>query len=306
MDNFSRSFNTRRPEPRRLSRRAFLTLCGAAAAGAYGGPALALGREDLAEPEVIPQTKVGEAACGPCALANALAGGDAAGRRAFRQLAGGTPEDRVQTLITRYGAKPSETYGPRRGRFSPDAGLTATDMPFLANDVFAASGLPRARGDFLDARPGEEARAHLHRVHGLLAASLARGLPPVVEVRAFSADPTASKGTMSWVNLYAHWLALVSVEPSDLPEKAGGFSCRFADSFTGGVIPGFAYAELYRPFNATRGFALRADGTKDWRWLTGGHPYVLLDLPDLPLTIQTRPWHERTFVALTYAVCRGA
>ena len=81
------------------------------------------------------------------------------------------------------------------------------------------------------------------------------------------------------------------------------FTCQFADSFTGRVIPGFAYAELYRPFNATRGFSLKADGTKDWHWLSG-HPYVLLNVPDLPLMIQWRPWHERTLVALTYAVHR--
>ena len=74
---------------------------------------------------------------------------------------------------------------------------------------------------------------------------------------------------------------------------------------TGRIIPAFAYAEINRPFMATRGFALRADGGKDWHWLTG-HPYILLDLPDLPLTIQTRPWHERTFVALTYMLRRGA
>ena len=108
---------------------------------------------------------------------------------------------------------------------------------------------------------------------------------------------------MPWVNLYAHWLAILGVEPTVLPTGAGGFACRFADSYTGRVIMGFAYAELWRPFMATRGFTLKADGTKDWHWLSG-HPFVLLDLPDLPLTIQTRPPGVRTFVALTFAVHR--
>ncbi len=245
---------------------------------------------------------MGEAACGPCALANSLNHGDPATRRAFRELSGGSPESRVETLIARYGTKPSETYGPRRGRFSPEAGLTADDMPYLANDVLATRKLPGVRGEYLDSPGSEDGHAHLRRVHGLLTASLARGLPPVVEIRAFSADP-AGRGAASWVNLYAHWLALIAVEPTTLPPRASGFSCRFADSFTGRVIPGFAYAELYRPFNATRGFSLKADGTKDWHWLSG-HPYVLLNVPDLPLTIQSRPWHERTLVALTYAVHR--
>ena len=254
---------------------------------------------------VIGQTRVGEAACGPCALANALTHGDPGGRRAFQQLSAGSPEGRVETLIALYGTKSSETYGPRRMRYSADAGLTAEDMPHLANEVLEAHGLPPARGDWLDSPGNEEEHAHLRRIHDLFTTSLARGLPPVVEIRAFSAD-TTTRGTMnsmSWVNLYAHWLALVSVEPVTLPPRASGFFCRFADSYTGRIIPGFASAELYRPFNATKGFSLKPDGTKDWHWLTG-HPYLLLDVPDLPLTIQSRPWHERTFVAMTYAVHR--
>ncbi len=283
-----------------LSRRAFLALLGTAASGLPVSRALAA----VAEPEagVVAQKGVGEAACGPCAVANALAHGDPATRRAFRELAPGSMEARVTALIARYGAKPSETYGSKRGRFSPDAGLTAADMPFLVNDVLAASALPRARGDWLDAQSGEDERGQLRRVHALLAGSLARGLPPVVEVRAFCADPGPGR-SLPWINLYAHWLALVGVEPLTLPAGASSFVCRFADSYTGRVIPGFAYAELYRPYMATRGFSLRADGTKDWHWLSG-HPFVLLNLPDLPLTIQTRPWNERTFVALTFAVHR--
>ncbi len=287
---------------RTFSRRAFVTLLGAGAVGALGHRAdAAVGGEALGA-GVIGQSRVGEAACGPCALANSLSHGDSGTRDAFQELPGGSAEARVETLIARYGTRPSETYGPRRGRYSPDAGLTADDMPYLANDVLAAGKRPGVRGEYLDSPGSEEEHAHLRRIHGLLATSLARGMPPVVEIRAFSADPTGH-GTAAWVNLYAHWLALLAVEPTTLPPRASGFSCRFADSFTGRVIPGFAYAELYRPFNATRGFTMKADGTKDWHWVSG-HPYVLLNVPDLPLLTQWRPWHERTLIALTYAVHR--
>ena len=138
----------------------------------------------------------------------------------------------------------------------------------------------------------------------MLAGALARGLPPIVEVRAFCADPKGGSG-QSWTNLFAHWLALIEVDPAGLDAKASGFACRFADSFTGRVINGFAYAERFRPFQATRGFTMRADGVKDWHWISG-HPYVLLNIPDVPLDIEGRPWHERSVVALTYAVLRGA
>ena len=291
--------------PRALSRRTFVSLLGAGAAGTILSPA-ARAANVPADTGVIGQSRVGEAACGPCALANALTHGDPGGREAFQQLSAGSADGRVETIISLYGTKSSETYGSRRMRYSADAGLTAEDMPYLANEVLEAHGQSKARGDWLDSPGNEDEHAHLRRIHDLFTTSLARGLPPIIEIRAFSADPGSSRGamtSMSWVNLFAHWLALVSVDPVTLPPRASGFFCRFADSYTGRIIPGFATAELYRPFNATKGFSLKPDGTKEWHWLTG-HPFVLLDLPDLPLTIQSRPWHERTFVAMTYAVHR--
>ena len=139
-----------RPAPRVFSRRAFVALLGAGAAGMLGRRADAAVGGEAPEAGVIGQSRVGEAACGPCALANALNHGDPATRRAFRELSNGSPESGVETLIARYGTKPSETYGPRRGRFSPEAGLTADDMPYLANDVLAAGKLPGVRGDYLN------------------------------------------------------------------------------------------------------------------------------------------------------------
>ena len=282
-----------------VSRRSFLGLAGMAGLGSVN--ARAAGSSADHSPEVVEQ-RDDTGACGPCALSNALLNGDERVRHAFRQLPGATARDRVDALIARYGTKPSETYGPRRARFVSGAGITNGDMPFLANDFLREAGLPTVGAEWLDQQGGEDGAGQLRRIHRVARAALAGGLPPIFEVRAFSADPSAAKPT--WVNLYAHWLALVGVYPTELPTQATGFYCQFADSVTGRVIPAFAYAETVRPFMATRGFSLRADGGKDWRWLSG-HPYVLVNLPDLPLAIQTRPWHERTFVALTYVLRRG-
>ena len=158
------------PHPARhvFSRRAFVALLGAGAAGTLCRRADAAAGGEASDVAVINQSRVGEAACGPCALANALNHGDPATRRAFQELSGGSPESRVETLIARYGTKPSETYGPRRGRFSPEAGLTADDMPYLTNDVLATGKLPGVRGEYLDSPGSEEGHDHLRRIHGLL------------------------------------------------------------------------------------------------------------------------------------------
>ncbi len=284
--------------PRFFSRRTFLTILGLSSASALTGRAANV---EGGAPEVLRQRN-GEGSCGPCAVSNSLLRGDAAGRKAFGALPGGTADARLDALVARYGAKPSETYGKGRARFEPAQGITNDDLANLANDFLRDSNLPGIHGQWLD-RAGEETGvAHTRRVHGLLKTSLAHGLPAVVEIRSFAADPASSKEP--WVNLSAHWLALSSVEP-DLAAEPLGFSCRFADSSSGRVIPAFVNAEIFRPFNATRGFKLRADGSKEWLWLTG-RPYLLLTLPDLPMYANTRPNPARAFVALTYMLTRPA
>ena len=294
------------PPGRRFSRRKFLELLGLTGGAAASAPWTTHAKAPAAAttPEVITQVP-GAGSCGPCALANSLLHGDPAARRAFDSLPGATASQRLDALIARYGSHPSETYGPRRGRFVPGAGISTDDMPFLANDLLSAAGLPAVQGAFLDqlASERDNERAHLRRVHGLFRSALAHGLPPVLEVRAFVADHASPRSP--WTNFYAHWLTLLSVDPAELPPAASGFACRFADSFTGRVIPGFAYAERFRSFQATRGFTPRPDGSKDWHWLDG-HPYILLQLPDVPLNLESSPPQERAVVALTYLVSRPA
>ncbi len=281
---------------RSFSRRTFLSLLGLSGAGALTGHAAS---SDVASQEVLRQRN-GEGSCGPCAIGNSLLRGDAAGRRAFGALPGGTGDARLDALVARYGTRPSEAYGKGRARFEPGQGITNDDLAYMANDFLHDSNLPGVRGQWLD-RAGEETGvAHTRRVHGLLRESLARGLPAVVEIRSFAADPGSSKEP--WINLSAHWLALASVEP-ELAVEALGFGCRFADSSSGRVVPAFVSAEIFRPFNATRGFKLRADGSKEWLWLAG-RPYLLLTIPDLPMYANTRPVSARAFIALTYMLSK--
>ncbi len=280
-----------------FSRRAFLALLGLSGAGALTGRAA--NGEGGGTQEVLRQRN-GEGSCGPCAIGNALLRGDAAGRKAFGALANGTADARVDALVARYGTKPSETYGSKRARFEPAQGIANDDLVYVANDFLRDNALAGVRGQWLDRAGEETGTAHIRRVHGLLRASLAHGLPAIVEIRSFAADPSSSKEP--WANLSAHWLALASVE-TDLAAEALGFGCRFADSSSGRVIPAFVSVDIFRPFNATRGFKLRADGSKEWLWLTG-RPYLQLTIPDLPMYANTRPNSARSLVALTYTLQR--
>ena len=288
----------------RLSRRGFLGWFGGLVGVGLLGPSPADAAPSVSDTATILEQKPGLGSCGPCAVGNSFLHGDAPARRAFDALPGPDPAARLDALIARYGTRPSETYGPSRGRFAPGLGICTDDVPLLVNDLCTDAKLPPVHGQWLDALPAEadNQRAHLRRVHTTLRAALARGLPPILEVRAFTSNPTGSKEP--WANFYAHWLALLAVEPAELPANASGFACRFADSFTGRIVPGFAYAERFRPFAATRGFGIGANGSKSWRWLNG-HPYVLLQLPDVPMNLETAPPAARAVIALTYMVARG-
>ena len=226
---------------------------------------------------MISQQTVGNMACGPCALANALTHGDTAGRRAFASVAGGTPLERVGTIIRQFSDKPSEKHHGKQPRYSVADGTTTEDMPLLTNDLLRSLKLAEVNAEWLNVREGEAGRMHLHRLHGLFSNSLAAGFPAIVEVRSFGANTSAPKGAV-WDGLLGHWMPVVGLEPAILPTRAMGFVCRFADSMSGTVIDGYAHAELHRPFTATHGFTLNADGTKEWNWITG-YPYIQIQAP---------------------------
>ncbi len=210
----------------------------------------------------------------------------------------------MRTLIDRFGDKPSETYAGHRQRFSKENGLAGEDMPFFANDFFRSASLPAVTGHWLDKKEMENGTEHLRRIHHLLKEAQGRGFPPLLEVRAFGAN-TGDAQHPVWDGLSGHWLALIGLEPAALPEAASGFLCRFADSASGRAITAFAHTELQRSFTATHGFTVKSDGAEDWHWISG-RPYLLLSAPDLSLRTGTRRWHERTLLALTYAVHRPA
>ena len=178
------------------TRRSFLTTLGPTAAGATWQRQGRTALPDDTPPvmEVIAQVTANDGACGPCALANALTHADGGGRRTFASLEGGTVLEQVETIIARYGKQPSETLGRERTRYSGTDGTTTEDLPFLANDLMRALALSAAGGQWLDVRSGENGRAHLRRVHGLMADALAEGLPAVVEVCSFGANTSIEKG----------------------------------------------------------------------------------------------------------------
>jgi hypothetical protein len=272
----------------RLGRRALLigllsVTAGIPRAAAEPGPV---------EPPVVAQATLGENACGPCAVVNALLRAKAPYADALQSVAGATPLEKAGDLVRRFGQAPSEAYAGEMA-YDPNRGITWADLTACVNALLKERQAPPLAGDYLDRRRDEPLEDHLRRVHRLLAASLRKGVPVVTSVRSFAPQPKEG-GEHAWAGLNGHYVTITAVqERIDDGEK--GFRFTYADSFTGRLETGYAHVDEARNFTAAKGDAKR------WEWLTD-RPFLLVTAPTLRLSTQMQPWHLRTIITLNYAI----
>lgn len=243
---------------------------------------------------VAAQAAIGENACGPCAVYNALQFGERDLAALAGRLPGKSAEEQIRGLIARHGGRPSEEYGDGRPRYSEKEGMGWADVLGLANDALKDGGFKPLEGGYLDRRQGEEPADHVRRVHRALKASLDAGQPPLVSFRSFMAKQNGAE--FLWEGLFGHWVAVVEVQDS-LAGHERGFRFGFADSWSGRVEHGYVHAEEARNFTAAKG------NLKKWEWVTD-RPFLLVTAPALRLKTQDAPWFARTFITLNYAVVR--
>jgi hypothetical protein len=243
---------------------------------------------------VVAQGPIGDNACGPCALYNALVWGSEDLQALAQRLPGKGAVERIEGVIAKYGSKPSEEYAGKRPRYTESDGITWVDLLNLTNDLLRAHDLAAVEGSYLDRQQKETPADCLRRVHKILRTSLDAGLPPIVSVRSFAALSNGKE--QLWEGLHGHWITLVEV-PAALAEREKGFRFGFLDPESGKLEYGYAYAEEVRNFAAAKG------NREKWVWLSN-RPFLLVTAPALRLRTQDQPWHARTNIILNYAIYR--
>lgn len=266
----------------------------AEAAPASGANAAAFFGE---QPPVFKQAAIGSMACGPCSLYNSLVAGGAEHRAVARALSGATAEEKIHSLITRFGSAASVVYPNHRTRYEEDLGTTTADLVAIANDLLFSEGAQAVEGRWLKRLEGESQDEQLRRIHRAFSSAT---LPPIIEVRSFVAD-VKERGDPLWEGLFGHFLVVRSVDPLPDDGQASGFLMHCADSSSGRIIPVFASIERYRPFTATDGFTVDQKGKEHWHWAPNS-PFMLLTAPDLSLRTQRGAWYERTIMAMTWGL----
>ncbi|MBK1817473.1 hypothetical protein JIN84_17770 [Luteolibacter yonseiensis] len=177
------------------------------------------------------QLTVAGNACGPTALLNSFRFGTKNWQRASLALGGENDKQRIQTIIRRYGMRPSNHINGR-ARWSKK-GVNIADLEDIANEMTVGQALPIVRQDVLFLKQGESQEKLLKRVHYQLNTSLAKGLPPVLSIRRYA---KRGKGG-EWIVLDAHFVTLTSI-PRKLEKGARSFPVTYVDPWGGKTCQG--------------------------------------------------------------------
>ncbi len=102
----------------------------------------------------------------------------------------------------------------------------------MANEMCAPHTLPKVRHQVLTRKPDETRSHHLRRTHRRMAASLAKGLPPVISVRRYAYRYNKSVGGKSWWPVRAHFVVVTEI-PKKLPRSATSFRITYIDPYGG-------------------------------------------------------------------------
>ena len=223
---------------------------------------------------VVHQENIGDCACGPCAIFNAFQFGNVTLTNLAASLPGRTSAEKVRSLISIYGGKPSSVTRDQP-RYLDDGGMWDDDLAPLINDCLKDSGdNHRVHGDRLVLKRGETPQEQVKRVYRELRHSLATGFPPVVNLQSYAADGRSSHYNWNWLD--GHFVTVVGVQ-DPLPDD-GRFSMWVADSQSGRILQ-VSVGAGSTPFRAITDKRFR-NGKEIDQW-SGGYPYLTIHSPKL-------------------------
>ena len=241
---------------------------------------------------LISQGKIGNMACGPCAIAHALKKDSAEVKDIILDL--------LQTQSEKYKEK---EHGGKRMMYSAQDGMVIDDIQmYLAKKYSLTFNLC-----FLNKNDEEKSNAFVHRIHKILRETTLSEYKSIVEIRSFVVKPCVNADESwdyKWYSTLGHFNVIYEV-PETLEEGALGFQYKFIDSLTGKIEHGYLYHEKYRDYHATRDFTVDVLGEEHWQWLTK-FPYLVPITPNIHLNTETLPYQARTITVLkSILICKN-
>lgn len=152
----------------------------------------------------------------------------------------------------------------------------------------------------LDRREAESDRDFLERVHDGLRRSLSEGVPPIIQLRSYTAAREKEGDTwVKWEASKNHFVVVTRV-PTKLREQDAGFAFDAIDPNRGVLVSGYVYAERHLPFRASK--VNSATGEEQW---LSGRPFLLVKAPGVvSLQPKKATWEDRVIVTMSEAIGR--
>lgn len=175
-------------------------------------------------------------ACGPASLLNAFQYGDSNWQKAFQAVPGTDSRSRIRYVVAAWGNKPSK-HLKNTQRWKPKEGINLLDLTDMANEMRTGHYLPKIKNEVLSQKAKESRSQFLQRVHGKLAKSLKKGLPPILSIRRYAYQFSQEVGQKSWWPIRAHFIVVTEI-PKSIQANATSFKIRYIDPYGGFVREG--------------------------------------------------------------------
>jgi hypothetical protein len=175
-------------------------------------------------------------ACGPASLLNAFQYGDQKWQKVFKAVPGTDSRSRIRYVVAAWGNKPSK-HLKNTQRWKPKEGINLLDLTDMANEMRSGYYLPKIKNAVLSQKSKESRSQFLQRIHGKLAKSLKKGLPPILSIRRFAYQFSKEVGQKSWWPIRAHFIVVTEI-PKKIPPHATSFKIRYVDPYGGFVREG--------------------------------------------------------------------
>ena len=170
-------------------------------------------------------------ACGPACLLDAFRSGGEKWRKSIGRIEGDSDTAKIKKIIYQFGKRGSRL-DPKRARWNGRYGVSGADLADMANEIGTERWMGTVKQEILFKTSRESDLALIKRTHKHLAASLKKGLPPILRARRVAWRTPKGSSTKSWLAVNRHYLVLTGL-PAKLPKNATSFVVTYHDPWGG-------------------------------------------------------------------------
>lgn len=175
-------------------------------------------------------------ACGPASLLNAFQYGSDNWRKVFDAIPGKDHRYRIRYVVAAWGNEPSNHIKGAK-RWNRKEGINLLDLTDMANEMRKPYFLPKIKNEILTKKNRGTYTSLMKRSHTLMARSLKKGFPPIINIRRYAYRNSKEVGKKSWWPIRAHFVVVTEI-PKKLSYPYGFYKIKYIDPYGGFIREG--------------------------------------------------------------------